>query len=1037
VCSFSVSYGFLTLCSSIGLEFDDVVVAFQFDRKIWDVDEKRTGSLRMCRELYVAVTRARRRVVILVEKNVDTMVNFFESLDCDLEITDPEVILQEFQKETSREEWFAKGEQMFAEEQYKYAASCFNAALDFGWSSYAQGCHLLAMRRRNEAGAFFRIAAKNFFEAGMFEKCLDSFKQLISAEQQWDDADNAIFDEALKKRPDHLDRKEMVAFALLRKSWDTIKFGDLTAYSSVFQSYRDDANLKAMIEKCSEDERSVIEESLPLVVGDFHVDDGRLAKATELFLRGGDEEAAMAATEAAISSTHHDLPRVATSWRRDEKARSKIPEGRAAISLLVTLFESPKDAAMNHANACMKKLGRQIVKLAVESAEDAGAEELYAFSRTGFETDILDALTERYSDNPIDVVHWYRERNDKERALAFATSNMKTWSNEDLLGIILKDKELRPRDLLAELTVRKVLVEASKACLSSDSFDLDFAKKASDKALSSVKLASENADEVLKVWNSRRNDGRVARFLSNTNEVSSSSAALLWLLFDDPQTAGRRYGKKCMRVFGKDIVRKAVLKKKGSDANGAYSLLRLFDKTKFEADKPSPAKQKAQAKRDNGPAKSIGGPSTPKGKLATEATKPGDQDELRVGDRIVVTGLTKKSNLYLNGQPGKIVKITDKGSYIVNLDFDKPDKKGNVQKRKLDRQKLKREEVENNDSSDDSGPPFLMQRGRDGRNNDDNSTSSDSSAAARPTKKSVPSARAPSSKNDDSDESSMPSLFQEGSNSSSDDDSSVATNDKAGGDNGSDTESMPELESKASSEESTDSDGAFPKGRQAAATKKKNSNSSVPSHVRTGKVQDVSSDESSDDSSVPPLQKRASPRGQDDSSDSTLSEVPLLLSGENSSDDSSVPELEEPRLSRNDSSDDSSEDGGVPMMTKRSRFKQRDISDDSDSNEDMPVPGLEYARGNQSSSDEDDRSSGSSKAPVLVSRPPEEDSSDGDSSPSDDDVPDLMDRDGSITTSQSRAQGQSQQPASKNAPARKKQKGKNKRKGRRGKGGKK
>jgi hypothetical protein len=79
------------------------------------------------------------------------------------------------------------------------------------------------MRRRNEAGAFFRIAAKNFFEEGMFEKCLDSFKQLISAEQQWDDADNDIFDEALKKRPDHLDRKEMVAFALLRGSWDTIK----------------------------------------------------------------------------------------------------------------------------------------------------------------------------------------------------------------------------------------------------------------------------------------------------------------------------------------------------------------------------------------------------------------------------------------------------------------------------------------------------------------------------------------------------------------------------------------------------------------------------------------------------------------------------------------------------------------------------------------------------------------------------------------------------------------------------------------------
>lgn len=77
----------------VGLEFDDVVVAFSFEHRAWNVVKKTLASLRMCRELYVAVTRAKRRVVILIKKDPVTMRKFFEDLDCEVEELEPDVCI--------------------------------------------------------------------------------------------------------------------------------------------------------------------------------------------------------------------------------------------------------------------------------------------------------------------------------------------------------------------------------------------------------------------------------------------------------------------------------------------------------------------------------------------------------------------------------------------------------------------------------------------------------------------------------------------------------------------------------------------------------------------------------------------------------------------------------------------------------------------------------------------------------------------------------------------------------------------------------
>ena len=104
----------LSTLDSKGLEFEDVVIAFDVERKSWAVKENQVSSLRLLRELYVAVTRAKRRVVILVRRNVSTMRQFFASLEnCRIEESDAKTAFLEFDSVTSSEDWFKRGMKLF------------------------------------------------------------------------------------------------------------------------------------------------------------------------------------------------------------------------------------------------------------------------------------------------------------------------------------------------------------------------------------------------------------------------------------------------------------------------------------------------------------------------------------------------------------------------------------------------------------------------------------------------------------------------------------------------------------------------------------------------------------------------------------------------------------------------------------------------------------------------------------------------------------------------------------------------------------
>lgn len=61
-------------------------------------------------------------------------------------------------------------------------------------------------------------------------------------------------------------------------------------------------------------------------------------------------------------------------------------------------------------------------------------------------------------------------------------------------------------------------------------------------------------------------------------------------MFSDPQKTGRTLGKACMSSFGKDLVREAVFQKAYGE-KPHYDVLRTYDESAFESEKPKPKVQ--------------------------------------------------------------------------------------------------------------------------------------------------------------------------------------------------------------------------------------------------------------------------------------------------------------------------------------------------------------------------------------------------------------------------------------------------------------
>jgi len=504
--------------------------------------------------------------------------------------------------------------------------------------------------RHSAARDQFRISAQTFFEVNEFKLCLDVMKDLEGIDLKWEEVDSDILDDAVAKEPDHLPREWVVKFALIRNAWETIRLTDLQnkAFAKFLRGHKNEPWLKKLVRDCGYGDRASVALALPALVADYNLEQQQYSEALRLYLEARDGQSAIKATDMAVEEAKQhkgDLLRVVEHWK-DYGGFNKAPDEK--VRLLVSLFGDPGEAAKYNAVKLMHEFGPEIVRLAVKSHSDSDATVLHSFDRNVFEDDVLKALIHQFEGHPIEVVEWYHDHDDRAHAIEFAKTNLKSWSADELLHTMLVRYRFQFESLLTEITDRSLLLNAVQICLSADNFDLSLAEDLSNRYLNSG--GNAKAEDLLQTWNGVLQDNRVKTKVRGTNSPPSKIFLLL-KLFTDPVSASRQFPKPIMKIFGKELVLRAVDTKFRAAAakQQRYDVLRRFDAKAFESEKPKPKAEKPKPKE-----------------AATTVPR------FSTRNRVRVRGIQSKKEL--NGRIGTITeKMNAEERYGVRLDGDNKD----------------------------------------------------------------------------------------------------------------------------------------------------------------------------------------------------------------------------------------------------------------------------------------------------------------------------------------------------------------------------
>lgn len=427
---------------SKGLEFDDVIVAFDLaDRKTWKVDSKKVATLRMLRELYVAVTRAQRRVVILVRKSEHTMRKFFsDTLEYEFQCTGGDLIRMEFDQETTAAMWLEKGMELFEDEQFVMASRCFDSASAAGWSAYARGRHLHAIQgnQSNSVVEAYHEAFSEFFKAGDFQLALD-LALLLTKFGNWHVEDNRKIDLAIKSCPDYLDRNDVVRLNILCDRWDDIGCEDLKEdfLSDILPLYRTHSRLIRLVQLASDLDRFEMEATIPVVIGDYYCGAGLVDSAVRLYLQALDVVSATRSTSKILKQVQTTGEgQAALSNCVDHWNISLLKPPDSTISLLAQLYKAPETVAKTKANDCLMLLGRTII---VECFDHRQLDRtlLYDLSASEFLVEVTEALKLRFAKTPVEIVRWFVSRSNMSQAVVISKNKLSKWTVKEILSIAL------------------------------------------------------------------------------------------------------------------------------------------------------------------------------------------------------------------------------------------------------------------------------------------------------------------------------------------------------------------------------------------------------------------------------------------------------------------------------------------------------------------------------------------------------------------------------------------------------------------------
>ena len=452
----------LSSLQSKGLEFDDVVVAFDHERKTWQLERGLEQSLTVLRELYVAVTRAQQRVVILVKGSCPAMKDFLSSLQCDFEEVNGSVF-EEFDRDTSPEVWFDKATNLLGMSKNEVAAKCFTRAKRQDWSCLAQGRHFLGLGLLWEAEKQFRRAARVFYENRELEQIVLILRELLkhTPGDAWDKSDDDIFVNAISDFQDCIPRIEVVRYSILRGDVRSVTVTDLKdrAVCSLLHEYRGTDWLKQLVADCTESDREDLELTVPDVVADFHFDQSSYHEACRVSLSSRLLEYADKSTTAFLAEAklpHHSegVLKLAHLWHELGPVAGVLPIENSSM-LFSELFRSPRKLQSGLKTKCLEVLGQDLILLAVDSCK-LDRVTLLEFSAQVFREEVDASLLVRFGSDLEHVVAWYNNHGYSTLASDFAERRRAVWSNERLIFFI-KDFKTKHRWLFEELRERKLL----------------------------------------------------------------------------------------------------------------------------------------------------------------------------------------------------------------------------------------------------------------------------------------------------------------------------------------------------------------------------------------------------------------------------------------------------------------------------------------------------------------------------------------------------------------------------------------------------
>ena len=567
----------------------------------------------MLLELYVAVTRAKERVVILLKKDVEAQRRFFEATleNCDLQIEEAITVFAEFDRgsTTTPEQWFAKGQELFEEENYRLAASCFKSASSFSFANWATGLHEKSLGRRNDAKESFRKSAHQFFALADYRHALDLLVEVMHIPPWEGQHDDRVYNESRAALPSYFTPERTVTFALSRERYDEISLEDLRSpvCLDLVARKRGEPLLLEAIKNFDDDDQKELAVLAPLLLGDARLSEGKHQSAVDLFIQGKDVKAAQDATEQAIGDKFNavranTLAEISKLWLA-EKSPHRLTN---PTKLLVRLFSKPKDVASASLEDCLNSLGREVILRAFEGDDSLSYLDLYDVDPNQFRTEVSATLVEKHDGKPVEVVLWYHGRDDSRQAEKFVSSRLLSWSNDELLSFL--SLGLRPKGLLQVCdTNQSLLIPLIEQCLKAgDSWDLALAMEATERALASRDDTERNANDLIQIWFSRRNNEQVVAKVSSLpfpapEDDLPTNTALFINLISRPREIGRseKFRSLAMHKFGSDVIEAIVAYDLNSRSpEDIYSILKLFSSFAFAHRKPE-KKEEEKKKEDD------------------------------------------------------------------------------------------------------------------------------------------------------------------------------------------------------------------------------------------------------------------------------------------------------------------------------------------------------------------------------------------------------------------------------------------------------